>query len=629
MRFPACPPRPRYAASLIGLWLLWMPSSAIAAFTNQGNTIFRDSSGALYPTNGTNLDGFNISGRSASLADIDNDGDLDLLFQANTISSQTLFLNNNINVGGTASNTFTNVTLTMWTPGQSSSQWSAAWGDYDSDGKVDVLIGQDNNGQPRGRLMRNTGSGFTDVSVATGLNYSGFAQNLAWVDINNDHLLDMVIGMENGQVNQIYLQDATHHFAPFAPVAPANSISNPVSGRSYGMAIGDADGDGDLDIYMSPCLGDAGVPTPKAYYKNTLVESGAAKTLSFTDVAASNGTQNVSKGYGSEFVDFDNDGKLDLYATGANRAPTKIYKNLGGGQFVDVDTITGHALLPLNNPSDINDPSNPNDLNGAKAIDYDNDGDLDLFFHDNLSGTSNVRLYRNDGNWQFTEVTTAQGITNTGAGGYDGTWGDIDRDGDLDLINPNNSTQFSVGTGERVYINDASTNGNHWLYVKLKGPAWDTTGIGSSLYATINDGTPQKVTLRREANTNADTFNQSDLPVHFGLGSSLFVNELLIRWPDGTAQVLNTILSDQYLTVTYFPGDYNGDNQVNARDYIVWQKGLGTDFTMDDYTVWRSHFGAKLTPGSGSVDGSQVPEPAAIVLFGLGCAALGATRRFR
>src|SRR4029079_5579981 len=122
-------------------------------FTNQGNTIFRDSSGALYPSSLPSFDGFNISGRSASLADIDNDGDLDLLFQASGISSQKLFRNNNVNVGGTASNTFTDVTSTLWPACLASSQWSAAWGDYDGDGKIDVLIGQDNNGLPRGRLM--------------------------------------------------------------------------------------------------------------------------------------------------------------------------------------------------------------------------------------------------------------------------------------------------------------------------------------------------------------------------------------------------------------------------------------------------------------------------------------------
>jgi hypothetical protein len=608
--------RPAFLLPLfaLSLCLLCVPRSARAVFTEQGATW---------------LGGANWTTRSASLADIDNDGDLDLLFQisgdpTHGLQAQQLFRNNTINPGGTPSHTFTNVTSTMLPLNPIASAWSAAWGDYDGDGKIDVLIGQDNLGGANGRLLHNNGAGFTDVSVASGLNYSGFAQNVAWVDINNDHTLDMVIGMENGQPNQIYLQDASHHFAP---VAPANGIQSTVSGKSYGMAIGDADGDGDLDIYMSPCLGDNGTPTPKAYYKNMLVESGAAKTLSFSDVAASNGTQNVSKGYGAEFVDFDNDGKLDLYATGANGVATKIYKNMGNGQFVDVDTITGHAVLS----------NTGSDLNGAKAIDFDNDGDLDLFFHDNLS-TSSVKLYRNDSipndpnpanRWKFTEVTAAQGITNTGAGGYDGTWGDIDGDGDLDLINPNNSTLSGVATPERVYINDASTNGNHWLYVKLHGPDWDTTGVGASLYATLNSGTPQEVTLRREANTNAGTFNQSDVPVHFGLGSALFVNNLLIRWPDGTAQGLGLVIADQYLSVTYFPGDYNGDNKVDARDYIVWKKGLGTVFTMDDYTTWRTHVGAKPALGSGSIEGAAVPEPAAIGLFGLACVMLGLTRRRR
>ena len=628
MRILARPLRPSHVVSVIALWLICTSPPTLAAFTNQGNTIFRDASGALYPTSLPASDGFNISGRSASLADIDNDGDLDLLFQGSGTSSQKLFRNNNINVGGTASNTFQDVTAAMWVTSPVSSLWSAAWGDYDGDGKVDVFIGEDNGGvSGRGRLMRNTGTGFTDVSVSTGLTYTGFAQNLAWVDINNDQRLDMVMGMESGNNNQIYLQDATHHFSLFTGTGIATTVSN----RSYGMAIADADSDGDLDIYMSPCLGDSGAPTPKAYYKNNFVESGAAKTLSFTDVAASNGTQNVSKGYGAEFVDFDNDGKLDLYATGANGVATKIYKGDGHGNFVDVDTITGHALL-----SDTG-----TDLNGSKAIDFDNDGDLDLFFHDNLSGTSSVKLYRNDSipndpnpanRWKFTDVTTAQGITNTGAGGYDGAWGDIDLDGDLDLINPNNSTQNGVATGERVYINDASTNGNHWLYVKLKGPAWDTTGIGSSLYATIGDGSLQGVTLRREANTNADTFNQSDEPVHFGLGTSTLIDQLFIRWADGTAQVINSITANQYITVIYNPGDYNGDNVVDAGDYLVWKKSYGTAsslFSVNDYFVWRSRFGTSLTPGAGSITGTEGPEPAAIVWIGLGCVAMGFTRRFR
>ncbi len=604
MRLVSLPPHCCALTLLAGVYSLLFSLPAQAAFTEQRESW---------------LNFFSVTGYSASLADIDNDGDLDLLFAGANVNAQQLFRNNTINVGGTASKTFTNVTSTMWeTPSYNTSTWSAAWADYNGDGLVDVFVGQNNNGVPRGRLMKNTGAGFVDVSIETGLSSYGFAQNVAWADMNNDNLLDMVIGMENTEPNTIYLQNSAHQFTP---VAPENGISNPVNGRSYGMAIGDADGDGDLDIYMSPCLGDSNVNTPKAYYNNNFIESGAAKTLSFSDVSYTNGTQNVSKGYGTEFVDFDNDGKLDLYATGAVGAPTKIYKNLGGGQFIDVDTITGNALLS----------NTGSDLNGAKAIDYDNDGDLDLFFHDNTSNTSNVRLYRNDSipnaanpadRWKFTEVTTAQGITDTGRGAYDGTWGDIDLDGDLDLINPTNN-----GSSERVYINDASTNGNHWLFVKLHGPGWNTTGVGSSLYATLNAGTPNEVTLRREANTNAGTFNQSDLPVHFGLGAASLVDTLLIRWPDGTAQVLNNLLADQYMSATYFPGDYNGDNVVDTSDFVVWKKDAGATFTTNDYLTWRSNFGKTLALGSGAIAGAEVPEPAAMVLIAMSVFGIFVPRR--
>ena len=605
MRFPAFLPRLRPVVWAVCICFLLTPLSALAGFTEQGATILRDSTGALIPG------GANYSARSASLADIDNDGDLDLYFQGGTASgvpvARQLFRNNTINVGGTASNTFTNVTTT-WLPSTLTDSWSAAWGDYDGDGKVDIFLGQTNDDSSppytvNGRLLRNTGSSFVDVSTTTGFSADhGFAQNVGWADINNDHRLDMLIGMEGPTTkNQIYLQDASH---VFTPVTAAVGFQQNYGTKAYGMAIGDTDGDGDLDVFISTCIGGGNIRNN--FYKNMLKETGS---LSFQDIADSNGTQDLGNTYGTEFVDFDNDGKLDLYVTGAQNDVTgvsnltKIYKNMGNNQFSLVATFSAGT-----------------DLNGSKAIDYDNDGKLDLFFHDNLNSTSsggNVRLFHNDGNWTFTDVTVAQGLTNPGVGGYDSVWGDIDRDGDQDLINPNNK-YASDGTTlvpERIYINNASTNGNHWLYVTLKGPDWDTTGIGSTLYATLNAGTPQEVTLRREANTNPDTFNQSDLPVHFGMGSSLFINHLLVRWADGTAQVLNTILGDRYITITYFPGDYNGDNVVDNRDYLVWRKGLGGEFTQDDYMVWRTHFGAKFVAGDGAVEGGAIPEPTSLVLL--------------
>jgi VCBS repeat protein/ASPIC/UnbV protein len=598
MRFFACLLRLRYVAWMLGLFLLFAPSSARAVFTDQSAAVLL---GANYIT------------RSASLADYDADGDLDLMFQ--TSVGPKLYRSNFINSGGAASFTYTDVTSTMLPAGLNGGMWSAAWGDYNSDGKVDVMVGAASG---TGTLLKNNGpAAFTSANVSAGLttanftSSSAFTQNLAWADFNNDHRLDLVIGMEGSKMHQMYLQQAN---GTFLESGAAVGIQQAFGTKSYGLAVGDYDGDGDMDIYLSTCS--AG-NIRNNFYKNMFKESG---TLTFVDVADTNGTQNTNNTYGTQFVDMDNDGKLDLVVTGAENDttqlgnPTKIYRNLGNGSFGDVDLITGQPLL--------SDPGK--DLNGLKLVDYDNDGKLDMYFHDNQSPAGNQKLYHNDGNWHFTDVTSAMGLSGlatTGAGGYDSTWGDLDLDGDQDIINTNNSTLAGVGaTPEKAYINDASTNGNHWLYVKLHGPSWDTTGIGASLYATLNTGTPNQVTLRREANSDADTFNQSDVPVHFGLGSSLFVDKLLIRWSDGTAQVISTILANQYLSVTYFPGDYNGDNVVDARDYVVWSKGFGTDFTMDDYATWRSHFGAKLVAGAGTVDGAAIPEPTAITMMMAGLA---------
>jgi hypothetical protein len=492
--------------------------------------------------------------------------------------------------------------------------WSAGWADYNGDGRVDVFVGQANSGSEVGDVLRNDGSSFSNQSVATNLDDPGFHQNVGWADIDKDRDLDLIIGMEGPERHEIYLQGPA---SQFTPVGAAVGIQADYGTKAYGTAIGDSDGDGDLDIYISTCR--SGGNIRNNFFKNMLVETGA---LSFVDIADSNGTQYMSNSYGSEFVDFDNDGDLDLYMTGAQNDttevgnPTKIFKNMGSNQFVDVDTITGHELLR----DEFGNNVRGTDLNGSKAVDYDNDGDLDLYFHDNLASTGNQRLFRNDGNWEFVDVTTLEGLhvaaggAPVGAGAYDSAWGDLDRDGDQDLIDPNNATFSGNPTPERVYVSNASTNSNHWLYVELTGPADNTTGLGASLYATVNEGTPQEITLRREANTNIGTFNQSDLPVHFGLGAATVIDELRIRWPDGSQQSLYNVPVDEYLSVQYLPGDYDGNGAVDAGDYVVLRKELGTTYTSLDYDVWRAHFGQTL-PGGGMGANAAAPEPASFYLL--------------
>ncbi len=334
------------------------------------------------------------------------------------MGAQQLFRNNLIG-GGTL--TFTNITSTLPTSGLGPS-WSAAWGDYDGDGRIDVFVGQSNLGGSGDVFHNNGAAGFTNASVATGLNDPGFHQNVAWADIDHDRDLDLLIGMEGPEKHEIYLQGPAGHFTP---VGAAVGFQQDFGTKGYGMAIGDTDGDGDLDVYISTCIGSNNLRNN--FYENQLAETGS---LSFVDIADTNGTQNLKNSYGAEFHDFDDDGDLDLFLVGADQQPTKIFRNDGGNQFTDVDTITGHALLA----------NVGGDLDGARAVDYDNDGDLDLFFHDHFAqrGSNVARLlYRNDGDWQFTNVTAAEGLNSTNEGAFDSTWGDVDRDGDQDLIAPN------------------------------------------------------------------------------------------------------------------------------------------------------------------------------------------------
>jgi enediyne biosynthesis protein E4 len=577
-------------AALLGCASLIAVDALAVTFSEQGATI---------------LGGYNATARSVSLADIDNDGDLDTFFQGGASSARQMFRNNLIETG---SLTYTNITAD-WVPGGLGlvESWSAAWGDYNGDGRVDVFVGQNNFSPNVGDVLRNDGSGFSNQTTSTGLNDAGFHQNVGWIDIDNDRDLDLIIGQEGPELHQVYLQNYPGTPAgTFTPRGAQVGIQT-VGTRAYGTAIGDTDGDGDFDMYISTCS--PGGSFVNNFYKNMLVENGS---LSFVDIANSNGTQYTVNSYGSEFHDFDNDGDLDLLVTGADGNKTKMFRNDGGNMFSDVEIITGHQLLRSQAGTNVFGI----DLNGSKSVDYDNDGDLDLYFHDNLSSSPNHRLFENKGNWDFRDVTQtallhqAAGGATVGVGGYDSAWGDLDRDGDQDLIVPNNSTA-GVATPERVFISNASTNSNHWLYVELDGPSYNTSGIGASLFATINDGTPQEVTLRREANTNIGTFNQSDLPVHFGLGAATTIDELRIQWPDGTSQTYYDVPTDRYLTLQYLPGDFDGSGTVDAGDYIAWRKGLGPNDDGWDYNVWRSFFGQSL-PGGGSGANASVPEPTSL-----------------
>ncbi|MBX3730604.1 MAG: CRTAC1 family protein [Candidatus Sumerlaeia bacterium] len=476
-----------------------------------------------------------VGTRSASWADIDNDGDPDLLFQG-AIASRRLLRNNSVGLG---EDSFTDITSTHGPSAPDTTGWSAAWGDYDDDGWVDVFLGEANIGSARGDLFRNRGVlGFLDVSATT-INDPGFHQSVAWADIDNDGDLDLLIAMEGPERHEIYLQGPA---GVFTAVGAQVGFQVDHGTKAYGMAIGDYDGDGDLDIYISTC--NATNPLRNNFFENRLIPDGH---LHFVDVADTNGTQNMPNSYAAEFADIDDDGDLDLFLVGADGFPSKIFINNGDGTFTNAATLLGRNVFS----------NSGRDLNGARLIDYDNDGDLDVFFHDQQRAVPELArlLFRNDGGWVFTDVTVAEGLSSPFRGAYDSAWADYDLDGDLDLAAPS-----AHGFRDEFFVSNASTNGNHWLYIHLRQPPPNSRAIGAQLYATIHEGTERERTLRRDANTNAGAFNQNDLPVHFGLGDAEQIDRLRIRWPNGAETVFTNVTANQHLTLT--PGPTASDGWV-------------------------------------------------------------------
>ena len=331
----------------------------------------------------------------------------------------------------------------------------------------------------------------------------------------------------------------------------------------------------------------------------------------------------MKNSYGAEFVDFDDDGDLDLFMVGADRQPTKIFRNNGGNMFTDVDTLTGHPLL-----SDVG-----GDLNGGRAVDYDNDGDLDLFFHDHLRPDSSDqarKLYRNDGNWQFTDVTAAEGIA---VGQRRRLRQRLGRHRPRRRSGPDRPVhgtsarsrtrlpQRRLDQRQPLALRPARRpDRQHHRHRRRRSTPRSTTARRSER------------TLRREANTNAGTFNQSDLPVHFGLGAAdARSTSSASAGPTGRSSTCYDVAVDQYLTIQFTPGDYNGDGTVDPADYTVWRNQLGQSValpnesvtlgsvTPEDYAVWKANFGTVSVSlgaaGSGSLSNATVPEPPSWLLL--------------
>jgi enediyne biosynthesis protein E4 len=460
---------------------------------------------------------------------------------------------------------------------------------------------------------------FTKISTGPIATDQGVFAGAGWADFRSSGLLDLFICNYGGdRINRYYRNNGD---GTFTKITQGGAVQD--SSAHIVPAVGDYDNDGYPDLFISQTItSSTGVP-------NVLYHNNGDGTFT---LAASSGVTNVTGDFNaSSAVDYDNDGFVDFFVPGFNGGSGLLFHNNGNGTFSRPSSVINNILdnhsvawadydndgfMDLVIPGDGNNFLYHNNGNGTfTAIhsnsvaqdvwsdnpwgvawgDYDNDGRLDLF----VTGlTTTNRLYHNNGNGSFTNVTSGPMLKAPSGGGYRAcAWGDYDNDGYLDLFmcgyNATNALFHNNGDGtftkvlsgapvaegkDGIYCNacgwadydndgfldllvtrapaDSSTttnwlyhnngNSNAWLEVKLIGTVANRSAIGAKVHVHATTGGKTFWQLR-EINSTDGRWIQP-LVAHFGLGDATNVDTLRIEWPSGTVQEFQNVAARQILT---------------------------------------------------------------------------------
>ncbi len=427
----------------------------------------------------------------------------------------------------------------------------ACAGDFDNNGRVDLYL----TGVGSNRLYRNLGDGnFADITASAGVAAPVWSASCAFGDIDNDGDLDLYVvnyvdfavdnnkycgsrvdnrraychpNVYNGLADILYRNDGDGRFTDITSDA---GVHNP-DGKGLGVVMSDYDRDGWLDIYV------ANDSVPNFLFRNK--GGGKFEDVSLWAGVMVNGEGEPEAGMGTDMADYDGDGWPDIFVTNLDMETNTLYRNTGDGWFEDVTAEAGLA-----------EPSRRFVGFGTAFFDYDNDTDLDLIVANGhvLDNVSSMRdsityeqqnlLFRNEPGGRFTNVTDESGpglaLEKVGRGL---AIGDIDNDGDLDVLVANN------GQTADLLRNDGGNQGNA-LLIRLVGSASNRDGVGARLTLTVNG----KAQLR-EVKAGSSYLGQNDLRQHFGLGRSASAERLEIRWPGGKIEVFEDLPANQILTI--------------------------------------------------------------------------------
>ncbi|MCL4181209.1 MAG: immunoglobulin domain-containing protein [Verrucomicrobia bacterium] len=376
-------------------------------------------------------------------------------------------------------------------------------------------------------------------------------------DYDGDGLLDLVVLGDyfgSGKNTRLY-----HNLGEGQFRAVTDSPWDSLTDRILYSPWADPDNDGDLDLLLVGHESDQPI----------FMENGGGGVFTRHTVGTDWTSNQIQiRGWAAAWGDLDHDGLLDA-VVGAQR--TYAMRNNGDGTFM----VMTNSAVYLQGGS----------THCYQLIDYDGDGDLDLFMPEEFSAS---RLYRNEGHWEFTNVTESV-LQNRLGTSLNGAWADFDNDGLMDLLitqagshcrlfrNSGNGDFLEVMVGSPVvdpstaqsaawadhdndgdldlfvacnattgnYLYQNNGNPNRWLKVRLQGTRSNSHGVGARMFATTRFSGK---TVRQLRQIQAQSVIQ-ELEAHFGLADARNVILLRVEWPSGAVQELSNVAVDQILTL--------------------------------------------------------------------------------
>ena len=453
---------------------------------------------------------------------------------------------------------------------------SVNWVDYDNDNDLDLFISNGYRYGENNLLYRNDNGTFVKIYNQPLVRDSLPSDGSSWGDYNNDGYPDLCVVNWWGKISLLYSNDGGGNFTfqSASPVCNRPSYSETCS-------WGDYDSDGLIDLFITNSSGSG--------HRNYLYKNTGSGNFVKIDTGAV--VSEIGNSRGMNWVDIDNDRDLDIFVCREEGRVSYLYKNNGNGYFTKItDTpLTSHTA----------------DSWSASWGDYDNDGDLDAFVTNR--GSEGNFLYRNDGNFNFTQITDGPLVTDpsgysacSGWGDYDNdgdldmfitqayvppaytqklvnklyknklietgsasfekitsgqivsdsgysygfAWGDYDNDGDIDIVTANT---FSENQKNALYKNEL-VNGNKWINIKCTGTQTNKSAIGTKVRVkSVLNGTP--VWQMQEIDGQSGYCGQN-LILHFGLGNAAVIDSMKVEWQSGTDQYFTNVPLNQSVTIT-------------------------------------------------------------------------------